>query len=238
MITALSRHIPFFVILIFGYTASVAQSNYKYSISLSSHYGNNFLSETPEEEFSGRIGYGFAFQYFIGKENKKIKTSIGLAYSRIGRSRNFLWEDATPEREQLYGKFPIHYEVWNDVHYLSIPLNFKYYLSETWFIGSSFSLDYPLGSSYFNERISDDGAVIETNKDGYNAGKVYPWNTSVGLGVQIGKIFNIGSTVMFIEGNFKTYALLAARKNDYFPHEDYERPYTLGINVGMFLGSR
>ena len=221
------------VVLLFSFEA-IAQNDHKLSFLVHSNYNSNFITEHQEEETEGRIGYGLELNYQFGDGGKRLRSSLGIAFSRIGKSRQFLWEDATPELEELYGKFPIHYSMWDDVYYLSFPYTLTYHFTKGWQLGSRLSLDYPLGTGYYRQRSSDDGQVVETHKQGFDSTKPYLWNSSIGLGLQLAKTITINEKFGLLIGtNFKVFALLAARKNDYFPHEESERPYSLGISVGL-----
>ena len=213
---------------------SLAQSVHRVNVVVDYHYGNSFITEPQEDDINGRYGYGISVHYLLGDRESRFQTALGIAYSRIGNSRQFLWEDATPEREMLYGKFPIHYAMWDDVHYLSIPFTLRYYLAKSWMLDTEFFLDYPIGTSYYRNRSSDDGGLVEINQDPFNTTKAYPLNTSIGMAVQLGKTFVLSEKMhLFIGSKFRVYALMAARSNDYYPHEEYERPYSLGLNIGI-----
>ena len=77
----------------------MSQSNHRLNLVIDYHYGNSFITEQQEEDINGRYGYGVSVHYLLGNRDSRFQTAFGIAYSRIGNSRQFLWEDATPERE-------------------------------------------------------------------------------------------------------------------------------------------
>ena len=81
---------------------------------------------------------------------------------------------------------------------------------------------------------SVDEQVVETNEDGFDFGKAYPFNTSIGSGFLLGKSIPLSEKLdLIVESQFKMYTLLAARSNDYFPHRESVRPFTIGLAVGI-----
>ena len=225
-----------FFLMVFSLCAFQSFSQKKLSVHLSAHHGYHFITANGEKEEGekGRFGNGIEVRYYLGSQSRKISTSFGLGYNRIGNSRTFQWTDATPEREEEYGQFPISYEMWDDVHYLSFPFYLSFSPGSDWIFRVSASLDYPLGNGYFRERSSADLQVIDTFQDNFNFGKAYPFNTSIGSSLLIGRAFSLSESIEFvIESQFKIYTLLAARSNDYFPHEEYQRPFTIGVIAGI-----
>lgn len=208
----------------------------KLSIHLSGNYSYHFKTSGyyENEGEKGRLGNGIEFRYNLGDPSRKVSASVGIAYNRFGFQRQFLWTDATPENEELYGTFPISYDMWDDVHYISIPFYVNLNIPKQWKISLAPSLDYPIGTAYYRERRSADGKVSEKVSESFNSTKLYPWNTSIGAGLLLGKTISLNEKIdLFIESQFKVYTLLAFRSNDYFPHDDYVRPFTWGINIGL-----
>ena len=211
-----------------------SQNQRSFILKIHNHYSANFITQSDKEDQSGRYGYGIEILKKLGTTEDNIELFIGLSYSKVGKSSTLLWEDGTPEREEQYGKFPIRYEMWDVVHYLSVPFNIQFRVKENFFIHGAMSLDYPIGTGYFRERRSDDNAVVETTMDRFDSTKAYLFNTSVGLSTAVEKTFPLNDQVDLSLGlKFKIYTILAARSNDYFPHEDYERPYTIGLITGI-----
>jgi hypothetical protein len=224
------------LVIIFVLLGVSISAQKKFSIHLSGHYGFHFKTNTVEnsEGQKGRLGHGLEFRYYLGDQSKKISTAIGIAYNRFGFQREFLWTDATPENEELYGTFPITYKIWDDVHYISIPFYINMKMEKRWKISVTAALDYPIGTGYYRDRRSADGMVSETVIDRFNSTKLYPWNTSIGAGLLIGKTIPLNEKIdLFIESQFKVYTLLSFRSNDYFPHDENIRPFTWGINIGL-----
>lgn len=233
MKTSISHFIPFVAILLLVLISSHAESQQRWSVFLKGNYGYHFSSEKEEGE-TGRFGYGVGFRYLLSKSDKPIQISTGASFDRIGVSRTFTWDDPSPQQEQLYGPFPVEYQMWRDVYYFSIPFHLDAHLKGNWFTGIGASFDYPFGAGYYNKRSSADVTKVEINKDSFDQTKWYLFNTSIGASMRIGKMIPMNEDHhLIIESMFKVYTLLAARSNDYFPHEDYERPYTLGLNIGL-----
>jgi len=186
------------------------------------------------EDEKGRLGHAIEFRYSLGTQSKVFNTSVGVIYSRLGFKREFQWTDATPEREERYGRFPITYKMWDDVHYISFPFYLNFNPGPEWHLSLSGSLDYPFGSGYFRRRSSVDEQVVETHSENFDSGKLYIWNTSIGSSFLVGRNFQLSEKIaLIIEAQFKVYTILAARSNDYFPHKEYVRPYTIGISTGI-----
>ncbi len=211
-----------------------AQKNF--SVHISGHHAYHFKTNIDEnaEGEKGRFGNGAEFRYYFNDADKVLNTAIGISYSRFGFQRNFQWTDATPEREEEFGQFPINYEMWDDVHYISFPFYLNINVGHQWSIGISAALDYPIGTGYFRERSSADRQIIDTHKESFDSTKPYLFNSSIGSSLLLNKKIPLSEIIdLVIEGQFKVYTLLAARSNDYFPHEDNLRPYTAGLSVGV-----
>ena len=142
------------LVIFFGLFSKPLFSQKRLSVHVSTHYGYHFFTSDDEKEEGekGQIGNGIEVRYHFGSQTKKVNFAFGLAYNRLGFKRSFQWTDATPEREELYGKFPISYEMWDDHHYISFPLHLNIHLGDGWKVSVSGSLDYPLGAGYFRER--------------------------------------------------------------------------------------
>jgi hypothetical protein len=219
-----------------GFVSVDAQSDKSFYLQLTNDYSSSFVTETQDVPFKGRYGFRLQGDFHFNSSDSIHHASLGLALSKVGHSSQFFWEDSSPELELLYGKFPIKYKMSDDVYFFSINYGNHFGLGQNYNLRAYLSLDYPIGTAFFRERSSADEKVVEMDRNRFDQTKYYIWNSSLGFAVQIDKRIRASAKYPIILGfNFKIYTLLAFRDNDYFPHEPFERPYSIGFSVATEL---
>ncbi len=223
----------FFLSLI---STAYAQSLPKYSVFLNHQYSKSYFSQPSffnDDPIQGTYSWGLDGHYHFRRTNNKNILSLGIAITRIGHGNNNIWEDSTPEFEEIYGEFPIQRINREFVYYFSFPTTFHFKISNNLFISPNIAFEYPLAVGDFSKYTSTDGRISK-EKIHFDILAFYPALFSLGTGVQIGWHIPINEKYTFVfGGKLQLYSLLAFRAHDDFRIGRKEYPYSLGIQTGI-----